>query len=343
MRPIFILITIATMASMKGISQIPNPATDPNFYLDTRVSDEFNGTTVNTSIWQIDNVVWPTSTGASVGHDIFSSTRTLNVRLDSGLLFLAGSDIPDPDNPDPSQTYTQGLIKTLDYLYVGSYIETYSKVSANDYFAYGGLYMLNGSKTCPSPCDYREIDIMEYDPHNLVSSDNVYYCTYNPFFASKVYTYFPEDTFSLGDKTIYHKSACLWDSKYLDMMLDGITRKERTTIGSLNQPMNLILFGGIDFNKILHPDGLHSPTFPNIYRTDYVRVYRLKKDCAEVTEISNFTTFPYAVKKWIKLSGATTVPTSSTISLRANDFIELYSGFEVPNGTDFSLNINGCN
>jgi len=81
MRPIFILITIATMASMKGISQIPNPATDPNFYLDTRVSDEFNGTTVNTSIWQIDNVVWPTSTGASVGHDIFSSTRTLNVRL----------------------------------------------------------------------------------------------------------------------------------------------------------------------------------------------------------------------------------------------------------------------
>jgi hypothetical protein len=57
MRPIFILITIATMASMQGISQIPNPATDPNFYLDTRVSDEFNGTTLNTSIWQIDNVV----------------------------------------------------------------------------------------------------------------------------------------------------------------------------------------------------------------------------------------------------------------------------------------------
>lgn len=50
MRSIFILIAIATMASMQVISQIPNLATDPNFYLDTSVSDEFDGTTLNTSI-----------------------------------------------------------------------------------------------------------------------------------------------------------------------------------------------------------------------------------------------------------------------------------------------------
>ena len=44
------IIIILIYAHLLVKSQIPNPATDPNFYLDTSVSDEFNGTTLNTSI-----------------------------------------------------------------------------------------------------------------------------------------------------------------------------------------------------------------------------------------------------------------------------------------------------
>ncbi len=38
-------------------AQIPNPATDPNFYLYTPLSDEFDGSTLS-SKWQVDVALW---------------------------------------------------------------------------------------------------------------------------------------------------------------------------------------------------------------------------------------------------------------------------------------------
>ena len=76
---------------------------------------------------------------------------------------------------------------------------------------------------------------------------------------------------------------------------------------------------------------------------DYVKVYQLKCDKnTVVTKIPNFNTYNYAVKKSISLSGATIIPKSSNISLRATDFIELKPGFETPLGTEMYLDVSPC-
>jgi hypothetical protein len=49
-----------------------------------------------------------------------------------------------------------------------------------------------------------------------------------------------------------------------------------------------------------------------------------------------------AVQKSITLSGATTIPAGSNISLRATDFIELKAGFEVPTGRELYLDVTPC-
>jgi hypothetical protein len=76
-------------------------------------------------------------------------------------------------------------------------------------------------------------------------------------------------------------------------------------------------------------------------RVDWVRVHQLKCDkYTVINEIPNFNTYNHAVKKSITLSGATTIPANSNISLRATDFIELKAGFEVPTGRE--LYLDGC-
>jgi hypothetical protein len=76
---------------------------------------------------------------------------------------------------------------------------------------------------------------------------------------------------------------------------------------------------------------------------NYVKVYDLKCDKnTVVNEIYNFNTYNYAVKKSITMSGATTIPTNSNISLRANDFIKLEAGFYAPAGTTLYLDVSPC-
>jgi hypothetical protein len=326
MKKYIIIITISAHLLVK--SQIPNPATDPNFYLDTRYSDEFNGTTLNTSIWRIDQEVW----NKDSVNEILSTNRTDNVDVHDGRLYLKSSDIPYLGHH-----YTQGYIESKIYPTMGCYFETYSKI-AHSRYEYPGFWTYDGSEDTGVSCTYREIDIMEYTGNPQSSTSNLHFCK-DGHRTGTVSGY------EIGDRNIYHKYGCLWESRNIEMVLDEKVIKEQYTIYTLNQPMKLVMHEAIDFYLILNIDpGIDPPSFPLIYTTEYVRVYRLHCDVAnEVVEIPNFSTFYYAVKKSISLSGATTVPSSSTISLRANDFIELYPGFEVPNGTDFSLNINGCN
>ena len=104
-------------------------------------------------------------------------------------------------------------------------------------------------------------------------------------------------------------------------------------------PIRIILSNGID-SLHLPPT---SPSFTEYMYVDYIKVHQLKCDkYTVVNEISNFNTYNYAVKKSITLSGATTIPAGSNISLRATNFIELKNGFEVPLGAELYLDINPC-
>jgi hypothetical protein len=182
------------------------------------------------------------------------------------------------------------------------------------------------------------MDMMEYNGYKRLSTANIHFC------ENYHRTSYPEFLHPIGDINLSHSFSCLWDSKNINIVLNGLSVREKPIIHDLAQPIKLILHGGVDFHLIINgnPAG-YVFDVPVEYISEYVRVYRLNLDCnTTVTEISNFASFPYALKKWIKLSGSTTIPTSSEISLRATDYIELYSGFEVPNGADFSLNTNPC-
>ena len=60
------------------------------------------------------------------------------------------------------------------------------------------------------------------------------------------------------------------------------------------------------------------------------------------TQIPNFNTYNYAVKKYISLSNTTTIPPNSNITLRAAEYIELTNGFEVPLGAELYLDVSPC-
>jgi hypothetical protein len=110
-------------------SQIPNPATDPNFYLDTRLSDEFDGTSLS-SKWIINTGVWnPDSL-----NEILSTDRPININVSGGKLTLAGSNVPYMGN-----TYTQGLIEAVTRLKTGSYLVNYAKLDSS-HFEYAGFW-----------------------------------------------------------------------------------------------------------------------------------------------------------------------------------------------------------
>ena len=308
-------------------AQIPHPATDPNYYL--LFSDEFDDTAIHTSSkWNIVN--WIVNDGKY--NETINTARSENVKIEDGLLKTAATM-----NPYLGYNYTLGALISKPYFLPGCYVETYSKIQNNKY-TWPAFWLFAGFDDPPlHTCDYREIDILEYVAEKSKSTANIHFC--KDGIRQGIVSYY-----NIGDTSIWHKYACLWDGKNITTVLDGKNVLVQSNIYTLNLPMYLLIDEAIAFKdstEALPTSGY----FPITYKTDYARVYRLHYECGvsdTVNEISNFSTFHYAVKKSIKLSGATTVPTSSTISLRASEFIELFSGFEVPNGTDFSLNINPC-
>jgi beta-glucanase (GH16 family) len=94
-----------------------------------------------------------------------------------------------------------------------------------------------------------------------------------------------------------------------------------------------------DDNKINN-----STIFPNHMYVEQANVYRLNcDDCGTpVTEITSFNAYTYGVKKSITMSGATTIPTGSNITLRATDYIELQPGFTVDKGRELYMDVNPC-
>lgn len=59
-----------------------------------------------------------------------------------------------------------------------------------------------------------------------------------------------------------------------------------------------------------------------------------------VTDILDFSNFQYSVRKSITLTGNTTIPTDSDITLRAIDYVELTNGFSFPLGSELYVDIN---
>lgn len=140
--------------------------------------------------------------------------------------------------------------------------------------------------------------------------------------------------------TDWHKYAIEWDPVKIIWYVDDTPIRTTYNHGILD-PVRLIMNIAVAKGKGLQPET--SPYFEEKMLVDYVKVYGLKCDKhTTINEIPDFSSYDYKVKKSITLGSGTTIPTGTDISLRANNFIELRPGFEVPSDGRLYLDVSPC-
>ncbi len=319
MKSIIIFTFLFTFCS--GFSQTPSD--DPNF--EEIFSDDF--ASLDRSKWKIYN-------GESWCPTFIDDASTISVS--GGKLNLTANYTPSGSYP-----YTSGAIRSLQNFYPGTYFECKSIIPIG-INAYPSFWVWDGLGTCEDN-NYREIDILEWWNYYNVSSANLHYCNPPACYCLDDRITGPNFFYFINDPHTSHIYSCFWNKNKIFIMTDQNIVKEWVTPSKLSTNSMRIQNGLAVLDK--DKDGtsiLDVGSFPFTYQTDYIKAYRLKKDCDSVITFIDFSTYIYKLKKSIALSGSTTVPSGGSISLRAVDFIELKDGFEVPNNTNFYLNINEC-
>jgi hypothetical protein len=299
--------------------------------------DEFNGLTIDVNKWQVDQ-------STRVPNKITNNPS--NVVVTNGNLECWAKNQTYNGFP-----YTEAAVLSKTSFVSGFFIEmrcklapgTYTNTGAwlwgglhdngtycNNCFDYQGNYV---NKKCGCQ-NYNEVDFYEYygdvqestgQYHTCHTNGN---CVMSQGNAFKV-TY-PNDYHIVGFYRNPIKSYIYFDEKLVE------SRKT-----PINKSVKLVLYLWLrDYVN-------NSQPFPVKTLFDYVRVYRLKKDCnTVVTQIPNFNIYNYALKKSIKLTSNTIIPSSKKINLWAKDFIELGGGntnFDIPvSNQEIAFGIGEC-
>lgn len=274
-----------------------------------------------------------------------------NVRVENGNLTIAvNNDTATCPNPAPPPisgacgSCTPGRF----YNYTGGWIETKSNNNTQTQFGYiearmklpyrerfylsFWTFLKEGASG-----NAAEIDIFEIrgkNPVNVLPTNVHTHFNFNEGFQQNVIISDPN--FSYTD---WHNYAIEWDANRIIWYVDGKSVRTLTNHGVID-PVRIIFSMGIDpYIEILPP----LAPFQDLVFIDSIRVSQLQYDCKdEITPITDLSTYNYEVKKSITLGAPTIVPQNSNITLRATDFIELQSGFSVPEGTEMYLDITPC-
>lgn len=329
-------------------AQIP-PNLDDNWQLNTLKSDEFDGTSLNTSKWDALNP-------PSIGYDWGEGThfRPANVSVDGSNLKLKVEDITW------SNRYFSGGIQSVDHNYSYGYFEISAELPG--YYNNGvpcgkgfwpafWTYYIEDENGCRIIHD--EIDILEpsgtqyadglsnvagwhdEDPdcnidHVKVSGD-VWYTNDEPLF---------ED---------FHKYAVEWLPDRIIFYFD-----DQPFYVSYNhpkmvmQPQYVVIDQQIDGYLPVPYLNPNTP-LPQYMTVKYFRYYELKNtDCNQDVSIVNnyqFNNFSFGVRRNINIgsgSSSITMSTGDNITLRATDEITLLSNFTVPLGCELNLIPTPC-
>ncbi len=243
----------------------------------------------------------------------------------------------------PPYTYTSGWVQTKNTNLLYGLVEARIKVS------YGmGLNSAFWMIHKPGLPDwyYSEIDIFEmipgYDPNenfdtlfhdHFWMSNNIHWNSVPYGFV--VTNYNPN---MIGDYTQWHIYTLEWTPNSIKFYLDGELIRSETNKGNF-EPMQLILNVGLTN---------HQPTtgtFPSKMEIDWIRWYKLKKDCNAPMDYCsyNFQNHDNKVKKHIRIggSGCSNILTSKTV-LKAKEDITIFGAFEVPLGTGLNMDVRAC-
>lgn len=182
----------------------------------------------------------------------------------------------------------------------------------------------------------QEIDVLEPSGSQSVNCTeygaNVYLADDCPLEQCK----YPDTIFASSNlSTNFHKYAVEWTPGLVIFYLDDVPK--RYVKGNMvpNVSMHVIA------NLAISPwSGVNYPFSEKSFDIEYIKIYSLKKNCTEdvISNNFNFNTHNYSLKRLYQIGGST-VPTGSSVTLRAVNSIELVEGFEVPLGAKFNAMI----
>jgi beta-glucanase (GH16 family) len=196
-----------------------------------------------------------------------------------------------------------------------------------------------------------EIDILElvgshyeYSPTisgNSYVTNNIWRC----YDTNNIHDYFTPTYIPSFSWNEWHKYAVEWNPKTMIFYVD-------------DKPVNIIKYHGIiDTVKIILGAGINqewekipalaasldSLTFPQRAEVDYVRVYKLKKNCEEIFEECgyDFSNYDNTVKQKIIIGdGVCSTTISNNIILRATESVEINENFELQEGKELYIEVD---
>lgn len=332
MKKIFIIVFLAKIC----VVYAQNPQTDKNWKLSWKDNfDYFN------------NNIWMKANDCSHGNEpqlylsenVWAEKGVLKIRIKSDSVNCHNQQSASIcwSCEDKKYNYSSGWIEThKNYCKKFGYIESRMKIPhRNGFWPAFWTYRLGELPNAG------EIDIFEMygcKGENHIET-NIHH-SYSGNVESRV-QYLQKIDIEGFSYTDWHKYAIEWDSKKIIWYVDDIPIRityNHNMLDSVSLIINLALLNTKKCNTTIFSN------FEDYMLIDYIKTYTLKCDNQSVIfDIADFNTFDFSVKKSITLSGNTIIPTSSYISLRATDYIELQPGFEVPVDGNLYLDVCQCN
>ena len=322
------------------------PANDPHWQL--KWEDQFNSFDENR--WARGNYVVHGSKNVMYLKDqVYVSNGNLVIAVSKNPIECPTNPLFSPyicDSCTPGKTYNyrSGWVQTFaEYSTQFGYIEARFKCS----WRKGLQYAFWTFSHAPTNSNSAEIDIIETTGKFKTSSEFTT-CLHTCYKDTDPKCIKPDlardhafSNFSFSD---YHTYAIEWDANRIVWYLDGKAIRTSKNAQLDNYNHSIIDPVILNFNVGIRGDNINNSGFTTEFmQIDYVKVYSLKCDKnTVVTQIPNFNTYDYAVKKSISLGSNTTMPAGSNITLRATDFIELKPGFEVQIGRQLYLDVSPC-
>ena len=356
MKKIKSIFKFGVTALMLFFMLIPNckaqiPINDPAWIINNNLSDDFYGTTLNTSKW----VTWDSTYQHGLGMDF---NRNLQF---SGDTLIIHADTLNPNRyykilgVTDTFRYQASEIQSIDTSFKYGYYEISAKYPVGNKAYWPAFWLWNGGDCSSySKSWYNEIDITE---NGGTQSFNGHEVGINMHWANPNSCY-PFDQNVANTVTglpllnsTFHKYACQWDVNNLAFYFDDslVLNVPNSVVPNFPHHLNLNLDFYIDSSQGILP---HMPSAD--FKIDYFHYYKLNIDCQNTLTISNPSTDYYnasparAVKKSITtVTVGGTSPTfnlSDDCTLRATDYILLDAGTTITGtGTgQFSAIITPC-
>ncbi|WP_222852928.1 carbohydrate-binding protein [Massilia genomosp. 1] len=226
-------------------------------------ADEFNGTSLDTSKWNIE----VNGDGGGNNELQYYTARPENIRVTGGELVIQARK-----EAYMGKQYTSGRITTQDKAsWQYGRIEARMKIPTGK-GTWPAFWMLGNSINSARWPASGEIDIMEHINSEAVTHGTIHWSDQNNAYAN-----YGGPSGNL-DFSQYHVYAVEWDTSMIRWYVDGNKFHEVNIAGGINgtsefhAPFFLLFNLAVGGNWPGSPDG--STAFPNQMQVDYVRVYR---------------------------------------------------------------------